>query len=275
MATKIFPSVNDVNGGVAGQGKTLTEANVKTLQAMPYLDVPYVKSGAVCSNGGGLNLSVATGHYCIDGRWVYKDTTEAVALTASQTNRVWLQLVKDGSGNVTGTTWNVQTGTSVPSDAVLVAEVVTGAATITTITQSHRGIIAPGMQVTNGYAELSATASVAGDKLNMVVVGDGITPMQLSFKVPYASLTVVGGVGVRICDGAGGTGTVYDQKDASVNNAGGAVGMDLPDCAVSAFVGKRTFYLYLPTAAGTPSLFAAATGRAVFRAVWQPTYRNS
>lgn len=187
MATKIFPSTNDVNGGVAGQGKTLTEANLKTLQAMPYFDRPYVKSGAVCTNGGGLLLTVATGHYCIDGRWIYKDASENVTLTASSTNRVWLQLTKDGSGNVTGTTWNVQTGTTVPSDAVLVAEVVTGASTITTIKESFRGVIAPGRLIKAGTAITANTGGVASSTTPYTpamaavndVMGDGLTTVRV------------------------------------------------------------------------------------------------
>lgn len=187
MATKIFPSVNDVNGGVAGQGKTLTEANLKQLQALPYFDRPYVKSGATCTNGGGLNLNVAAGAYMIDGRWVNKDATESVLLTASQTCRVWLQLTKDGSGNVTGTTWNVQTGTAVPADAVLVAIVVTGASTITTITQSFRGIIAPGVVIaqTSRASGSNTSLSAAAYTDYMVtgsLVGDGIAPITADWE---------------------------------------------------------------------------------------------
>lgn len=270
MATKIFPSVNDVNGGVAGQGKTLTEANLKALQEMPYLDRPYVKSGAVLSNGGGLNLNVGTGHYMIDGRWVYKDATESVLLTASSTNRVWLQLVKDGSGNVTGTQWVVQTSASVPADAVLVGEVVTGAGTITTIYTSFRGIITPGTLLGTGSAVTTATqtpgASTRGTAISTFdFVGDGYTPLDLRAVIGSAWIaTGSGGGGYIISDGsgsgiptaAGGTGVgVLGATFQSLAVAGerNPIAMEAP--TYPAFVGRKTFGLY-PYSSATSSIIA-------------------
>lgn len=142
MATKIFPTVNDINGGVAGQGKTLTEANIISVAGAPYRGVNYVKSGVVLTNGGGLNLNVATGVYVINGYVVTKDATESVLLAASATNHVFLQLTVDGSNNVNGTTWVTNTTGAAPAGqpAVKVGKAVTDATTITTITATPRGI---------------------------------------------------------------------------------------------------------------------------------------
>lgn len=183
MATKIFPSTNDVNGGVAGDGKTMKESNLVVVAAMPYHDRPYVKSGAAGSNAGGLDLSVASGHYMIGGYWVFKDAAETVPLAASATNRVWLQLVKDASGNVTGTTWVVRTDTTVLSDAVITHQVVTGASTITTINDSYRGVIAPGKIIGHARRLSGAndlvSASAYTNILSFSGFSDGVTHIEL------------------------------------------------------------------------------------------------
>lgn len=251
MATKIFPSVNDVNGGVAGQGKTLTEANLKTIQAMPYFDKPYVKSGAVCTNGGGLNLNVATGHYCIDGRWVYKDASEVVALTASSTNRVWLQLTKDGSGNVTGTTWNVQTGTTVPADAVMVAIVVTGASTITTISQTFRGIIQPGTRIATATVNAANSGNIAGvDIANIPLVGDGITNLRIVGKAYVGATNASTSSTVVLRDAAAGAGTLLSTEAGHLQSLAGGAAMHPVDADLAAATTVRTIYCWCVASAG-------------------------
>ncbi|HEX6956267.1 MAG TPA: hypothetical protein VF156_15440 [Agromyces sp.] len=266
MATKIFPSVNDVNGGVAGQGKTLTEANIKTLQALPYFDRNYVKSGAVCTNGGGLNLSVAAGVYCIDGRWINKDASESVLLSASATNRVWLQLTKDGSGNVTGTTWNVQTGTTVPSDAVLVAVVVTGASTITTITASFRGIIAPGGDLV--YSQITAGVSGATTTVwsSITLPPEGVTNVNIEAFADSVAPAASFSTGIQLYDS---TAAANIGRQFATPPAGGAVAVR-PEVRLAPWTtGSKVIQSRVFVGGGsTASIGASATEPGFMRATW-------
>lgn len=202
MATKIFPTVNDINGGTAGQGKTLTEANLKQLVALPYFDMEYVKSGASGSNGGGLILSVASGHYMIGGYWVYKDASENVTLTASSTNRVWLQLAVDGSGNVNGTNWVVRTDGAAPSGqpAAMVSQVVTGASTITTITDTIRGIAAPGQLIASGVRAAASASDTLGTSYgNYMPTSSVVVQPGASYKISgHINVTNAASGGVRV-----------------------------------------------------------------------------
>ena len=213
MATHIFPSVNDVNGGTAGKGKTMTELNVRKLMGVPYYGKPYVKSGAAGSNAGSLNLNVALGVYCIEGYYVEKDATETVALTASSTCRVWLQLVKDGSGNVTGTQWVVRTDATVPSGepSVLTHIVVTGASTITTIYNGFRGIIAPGTIYESQERTTSFSSAPGASSFSAVVmtgfevIGDAQTTMSFEHVHPSFDTDAAGAmIGTMVRDSASG-----------------------------------------------------------------------
>lgn len=250
MATKIFPTVNDINGGGSGQGKTLTEANLKAAKALPYFDKPYVKSGAAGSNGGGLNLTVATGHYMIGGYWVYLDASVSVLLTASQTNRVWLQLTVDGSGNVNGVSWVVRTDSTVPSGqpSVLTQIVVTGASTITTITDTFRGIIAPGRtylytEYTSSETTGSLSAGQVGNAQTHAVVGDGQTPLSLERYEPAMGASGGGDLGFPLFDGTF-SGTQLQQARLSSDTAArrGDIMTKLPSWEPGANVKSLTSY---------------------------------
>ena len=268
MATHIFPSVNDVNAGTAGKGKTLTEANLRKRAPIPYADRNYVKSGAAGTNAGSLNLNVAAGVYCIEGYYVEKDATETVALTASSTCRVWLQLVKDGSGNVTGTSWVVRTDATTPSGepAALVALVITGASTITTIYDSRRGVLVPGSMVAGASGNYNA------------VIGTSYTGIQTLSRVHVQSgkSYIVSGVLVW-ADGNSGSSKKIDMdiQYGGVSIAGGypATGFGAPYVAGDSNKYAAPFEIpWVPGADGTSDLILVAKATAAGSVV---VYQNS
>lgn len=262
MATKIFPSTNDVNAGVSGQGKTLTEANMIAVAACPYFGKSYVKSGAAGSNGGGLNLNVALGVYMIGGYYVSKTATETVALNASTTNYVWLQLTVDGSNNVTGTQWVVRTSTGAPSGAasVLVNTGVTGGSTITTITDSWRGVISPGGVV--GYNSYTTNIGTTGVVTSFAAPGDGLTDMWLEGGCALNANVSSGSPRVDLVDGS----TALSQGLIYFPGTGiyGKLHMAYKQAA---FAGSKTLGLYLRTTSGSV-IVAAADNPAYVRATW-------
>ena len=132
MATIIFPSENDV-GIAADDGRVATEARLQAVFRALAGAVDGVIAGMAPTAGAGLNLTVATGTAIVNGRWVSEDAALTHLLPASSTRWVFLK-VTTTSGLATGTT-TVDLGSAAPPDNehVLIAKVITGATTISTI----------------------------------------------------------------------------------------------------------------------------------------------
>lgn len=132
MAVKIFPSVNDV-APVAGDGITIKEANLVSLLAA-LVNKAFVISGLTApSSSVNLNLDIALGEAFIKGYWVKLDAATTVSCTNGSLNHIYLKLTKDGGGNVTGATFEVNTTGVAPADSVKVrTATATGGALIAT-----------------------------------------------------------------------------------------------------------------------------------------------
>ena len=139
MAIEVFPTANDIGG--SGTGRTATEENmVQTLDR--FSSQSSILSGMVPSAGTGLAVDVAAGRCQIDGYLVRFTATEAVTVTASETDDyLWLQLTGAGDSPpaVTGTVW-VETNdlTSPPANAALVAKFTTSGSAVTAIEDDER-----------------------------------------------------------------------------------------------------------------------------------------
>lgn len=95
----------------------------------------YVETGYTVTNGGGLNASVAVGVLYNKGYRVKRDTVATVALTDAATNRIWVypDLLTVNTVTVAATT----SDTLPTPEAYKIAEVVTAAGAITTITDKR------------------------------------------------------------------------------------------------------------------------------------------
>lgn len=93
MSTTVFPESGDqiTEAAWTAQNQSLTVAE------------RYRVSGYTLSAGTGLNANVAAGTCVVNGYYIVSDATQAVSVTASQTNYIWL--AEDGtlSHNTTGT----------------------------------------------------------------------------------------------------------------------------------------------------------------------------
>lgn len=136
MATKIFPTVNDVGG--AGSGKVLTEANLaywlKQLLAQNFILSGFTVPGSSVD----LTLSVAPGEANIAGYRVVIDSATTVTCTASATNHIYLKLTRDASQNVTSAEFEVNTTGTPPADSVKIATAVAGASSISSTTDARQ-----------------------------------------------------------------------------------------------------------------------------------------
>ena len=129
MATTIKPTEADVGAATVHDSRALTELNtVGLLQGARAIN--WIKSGLNNSSNTGLTATIAAGTAYIDGYEVVTDAADTVGLTANTTNRVWLQLTLTSS-KATAAALIVTTDKSVPANAVLCAQIKTGASTVT------------------------------------------------------------------------------------------------------------------------------------------------
>lgn len=223
---------------------------------LPWFGKPYVESGAALTAPGGLLVAIAAGIACVNG-WRFAFTTNAgLAVVASTTNHVWLTQTLDGNGRHSGFAWTVLQATAVPANSVYVGQVVTGAAGITTMDASFRGVIAPG-GVRRSIPDIATQITVAGDALSFDIVGDGVSPLSLTGWTYIAAQEAGREAKILVRDGAGGAGVVYgyavSTSPASNNGYGVPILAPLP-----AWVGKRTLYYHLSANVGLPALYGGS-----------------
>ena len=118
MSTTIFPEAGD----------QITEAAWSAQNASLTVASAYRLSGYTLSAGTGLNANVAAGTCVVNGYVLVSDGTQAVSVTASQTNYIWLN--EDGtlSSNTTGTN---------PGDELLLGLAVTDGSGVTSVSHDY------------------------------------------------------------------------------------------------------------------------------------------
>ena len=142
-----WPSQNDANGGVTGDGKTWLELKHRLL-SLSQRSENYVVSGGLLVTSGTLVLAVPQGEAYIDGRYVSWSATN-VTLPASNTSHIFVKLVKSAS-LVQGGGGGIQiednlTGTP-PSDSVKLGTATTSGSAVTSVTDQRllsRGKVIP------------------------------------------------------------------------------------------------------------------------------------
>jgi len=118
MSTTIFPE----------SGDQITEAAWSAQNQSLSVAERYRVSGYTLSAGTGLNANVAAGTCVVNGYHIVSDATQAVSVTASQTNYIWLN--EDGtlSSNTTGTN---------PGSELLLGTAVTDGSGVTSVSHKY------------------------------------------------------------------------------------------------------------------------------------------
>ena len=203
MATKIFPSANDINGGVSGDGKTLKEINFSALFRALVGDISHIISGFVVPSSGSLSAyTIPAGEAIVVGRYVQKTTNEDVVLTDNATNYIYLQLTLDGSSNATAANFVVNTSGAQPSNSMSIAKVVTAGGVVSSA-------------ITFGGFMLAPVVGGAGTGIGVYGTGGGAT----NGAGVYGVGGTTNGVGVR------GSGTGSGQGVYGVGGATNGVGV--------------------------------------------------
>lgn len=123
--------------GGSGLGKYATESNLAKFLKSVIARNSVISGFTVPASDADLTISVAAGEALIEGYIVTIDTATNVTVTASATNHVYLQLTRDGSQNVTGAQFVVNTTGIAPSDSVKLFTCVASASAITSTTDAR------------------------------------------------------------------------------------------------------------------------------------------
>jgi hypothetical protein len=128
----------------------------------------------------------------------------------------------------------------------------------------------PGMQVSGGYSSSASDSSGAGDKAQLDLVGDGVTPIMLRAT---AWVETGGGAGstvfLRVRTEANGGGSVV-RGSRHIQYTANAGAFLRPEVVVAPFSGAKSYYLHLSASSGTPTTGGSSVGLTDFRAVWAP-----
>lgn len=125
----VFPTSLDVGGG-----RTATEQLMSSwLKAL--MGQNFVMTGfALPSSDPDLTISIPAGTATIAGFYVSVPGATNVTLTASATNHLYLKLLKDGNGNVTGAKVEHNTTGTQPADSVKIGTAVCSGSAVTSTT---------------------------------------------------------------------------------------------------------------------------------------------
>ena len=129
----VFPSENDVNGGVAGAGRVGQESTLAALWKGLVAQNCVVSGFSPIPTGAGFTKAIPGGEAVIDGYVVKGAATTNFTFSASETVLLYLRL-NFSAGKVASVTLESFTGSTPPANSVLLAQVVTSGTDVTSQT---------------------------------------------------------------------------------------------------------------------------------------------
>lgn len=162
---RVTPSLNDINGGVAGDGVNAYEKFVAPWRMG--MERSYVVSGFVIpASSGNLNIDIPLGVAIISGYRVNVPGSTTLTFTDAATNYVFLKLVRDGSNNVASAKFEVNTSGTAPADSVMIGVGIAAGGAITNAWQA-RQLLPLGLPSLNPPSSVGAGSSRSHE-------GDGV-----------------------------------------------------------------------------------------------------
>jgi len=218
MSTTVFPE----------SGDQITEAAWTALNRSLTIGSDYRISGFTLSAGTGLNVNVAAGSCLVQGYSIVSDATQAVSVTASQTNYIWL--AEDGtlSSNTTGTN---------PGDDLLLGTAVTDGSGVTSV--SYETNIINGLNVLIRKASddtVNASTTLTDDSELRFDVDTGSQWEVTALLQVETNSTTPTGVKFEI-DCNGGSATAYKFiMGPDDDGAGSNLSMEFTDTAAVSYI---------------------------------------
>jgi hypothetical protein len=220
----IYPTQNDINGGVPFAGRRMYETTMVDLERNPGGLPGYVISGWTLPSSGSNTQTLTGGTAVIDGYLIKGTGTYAFTFDNSSTDHIFLQLVYT-SGLVTGLQVVANTASAPLPNAIKLGTVTTGASTV-----SSSKDMRPGNRRLYGAVTSSATVSDQGSGFWTVASGGtGVYVFTWTTGLFLRAPTVTG----AICGAAGqltselpNVGSATSSTVTTRNSSGTATALD-------------------------------------------------
>lgn len=249
---RVTPSLNDVNGGVAGDGVNAYEKFVAPWRKG--FERSYIESGFVIpSSSGNLNIDIPLGVAIISGYRVNVPGSTTLTVTDAATNYIFLKLTRDGSNNVAAAKFEVNTSGTAPADSTLIAVAVAAGGAITSAldcrvlspstlasdfapvsvaagsTRSHEGaVVITANQNMSGvhfvkslWIKSGITVTVPAEENSLVIIAESF--IKIDGAITTTGAGALGGSGGGT-NGAGVTGNAGTDQPGGGGGAGGGGG---------------------------------------------------
>ena len=102
----------------------------------------HIKSGFTVTAGSGLAANVAAGKISLKGLYVNNTATEAVTVTASNTNHIYVVLARDSNSEAESWSLVANTTGSAPADSIKIATCVASGSAVTSVDQTFTSAVA-------------------------------------------------------------------------------------------------------------------------------------
>ena len=102
----------------------------------------HIKSGFKVTAGSGLAVNVAAGKISLKGLYVNNTSTEAVTVTASNTNHIYVVLARDSNSEAASWSFVANTTGSAPADSIKIATCVASGSAVTSVDQTFTSAVA-------------------------------------------------------------------------------------------------------------------------------------
>ena len=142
----------------------------------------YIKSGFTLSAGSGLACNVAAGVIRFKGLYLENDATEAVTVSASTTNAIYVKINRDGNGEAESWTFSI----SASGDTFQIGNAITSGSAVTSTNTSNNPNTKPGL-LSNTELGSGTSGDVLysnGSSWTKLAKGDDGQYLQLASGIP-------------------------------------------------------------------------------------------
>ena len=205
----------------------------------------YIKSGFTLSAGSGLACNVAAGVIRFKGLYLQSDATEAVTVSASTTNAIYVKINRDGNGEAESWTFSI----SASGDTFQIGNAITSGSAVTSTNTSNNPNTKPGVFALN--------TALGGGTSGDVLYSNGSNWLKLAKGGDGQYLQLASGIPSWVTMHTHPTTTVTRQRDVLSTTTASATG-NYDDSGLSVTLPTRSGGYFIATAScrctGQPKL---------------------
>ena len=194
----------------------------------------YIKSGFTLSAGTGLNCNVSSGVIRFKGLYLQSDATEAVTVSASTTNAIYVKLNRDGNGEAESWSFSI----SASGDTFQIGNAITSGSAVTSTNTSNNPATKPGL-----LSNTELGPGTSGD----VLYSNGSSWTKLAKGADGQYLQLASGIPSWVTMHTHPTTAVTRQRDVSTSDASSATS-NYDDTGLSVTLPTRSGGFFIATA---------------------------